>query len=180
MKILKKLSVATVCSLDRKFFRELKSETAVMRIFGVTRGYVTGEGAFGPFLKFVGEFKAIDLGSGEEAIGSAAYLPSPIDALLAVQIDALKQDGKAVSVEFAFDIAAKPSEKAATGYEYVVHSLTETRVSDPLALLSSTVAALPSAVPSLSKVEQPGLALEAPKAADKVDATEKAPKSKKA
>jgi len=135
-KILKKVSVATVCNKPKTFFKTLEKETPIMRIFGMARKYDIGTSTYGDYLKFYGEFQAIDLDSGEISMGAVAFLPSPIDALLKAQIDALSEEGKR-PVEFAFDISVIPDSKTEVGFQYRVSTLEETKVSDPLAALAA-------------------------------------------
>lgn len=146
MKILKKVSIATVCAKPKAFFKTLEGEVPMMRLVGLARRYELGTSLYGEFLKFSGEFSATDLTTGEVSIGATAFLPGPVDALLKLQIDELGNDGK-TPVEFAFDISVVPDEKSEVGFQYRVRTLTESKVSDPLAALAARVGAPKLAAP---------------------------------
>lgn len=138
-KILKKVSIATVCT-NHKGFKTLEAATDVMRIMGLARAFETGTSTYGEYFKFKGEFTAIDLATGETAIGAVAFLPSPVDALLASTIRELGEGGK--PVEFGFDIRVIPDETE-VGYHYEVKTLIESKPSNPMAALMATLSAVP-------------------------------------
>lgn len=138
-KILKKVSIATVCAAH-KGFKTLEAATDVMRIMGLARAFEVGTSTYGEFFKFKGEFTAIDLQTQETAIGAVAFLPAPVDALLASTIRELGEGGK--PVEFGFDIRVIPDDTE-VGYHYEVKTLIESKPSNPMAALMNQLAAVP-------------------------------------
>lgn len=157
--ILKKLSIKTAVADSN--FKKLTEVTPVLRIVGLGRNFSVGEHPqYGPFYKFMGEFVATDLRTGEVGVASVAYLPSPVDEMLKTAIEA----GEGKSVEFAFDISVKPREDLAIGYEYLVATLIESKPTNPLAALLDSLPA-PSvkqqALPLDGEAEVPGSAGEA-------------------
>ena len=129
MKLVNKISIKTVYG---KVAREDAKGQDLMRVMGVVRGVTTGESNYGPWAKFKGEFKAINLSTGEEVHSGACLLPP-------MASDMLQGAFTGDPVEFAFDIGIKPNETA-IGYEYTVTPLI-TQESDPLANLAARLPA---------------------------------------
>lgn len=155
MRILKKISVATAVSLPKSFFKELKTETPIMRLFGLVRGYEIGNSQYGAFFKFKGEFHAIDLDTGEESVSSVAFLPSPVDELLSQQVDTIKESGdKNAAVEFGFDISVTPDENSTVGFQYRINNLGETRLSDPMQAVAERMRAVALPAPKKTPIER--------------------------
>jgi len=154
-KILKKVSVKTVCNKPKSFFKELKEETPMMRIVGLARKYDIGTSQYGEYLKFIGEFHATDLSTGEQSVGAVAFLPQPVDGMLKESIDSMSEGGKK-PVEFAFDIFVIPDPATEVGFQYRVAALTETKTSDPLAELLNKYSNVPMlAAPKNGEAETP-------------------------
>lgn len=156
MKILKKVSVSTVLNLKSKGIRELCSsgEVAIMRIMGIVNKAEADEGDNGTFIRFRGEFNAVNLVTGEDCMSTVAFLPSPIDELLHQQIVKSTDENGNAAIQFAFEITVKESEKSTTGYEYDVNSLLETKVSDPLQALKASLAPVRISKPQEKPAEE--------------------------
>lgn len=137
MALIKKLSVKTVVGNVKKMVAsdEIKEPTAIMRIFGVATRAQVGEGDNGPWVAFIGQFKAINLLDGTEYTSGKAFLPDVASDLLE---GALAGDG-AQGAEFGFDVLVVPDESSATGYIYQAESLIKPTEDDTLSRLEKTV-----------------------------------------
>ena len=100
----------------------------LMKIVGVTTSATPGQSDLGEFVKFNGQFRAINMVTGETFESTVAILPNFISQQLA---GALTQSEE---VEFGLQIGAKKS-NSVTGYEYTVKPLVEPVVSDKMGAL---------------------------------------------
>lgn len=161
LRIEKKLSVATVSkSVKPKDFKDIPEgkELHVMRIAGIVRAVNTGETKFGPYLEFSGDFRAIDVVSGEEVVGPKMFLPSPLDAVLRNEFLAVAVDQetgeikKGAQVSFAYDISVISDPKSSVGYVYQRRSLMNTEEAQPVRQLLASLPPLtrpePAALPA--------------------------------
>jgi hypothetical protein len=121
-----------VTTVDKKL---RASEHGVMRVIGESRGYKTGNTAFGEFVSFTGQFRATNMETGEVFDGPNLFLPDVATGLMRAQHD--NSDGP---IQFAFDIGVKPADTP-HGYEYTVTPLMAPSESDPLAVLSAKLLA---------------------------------------
>lgn len=123
MKLLSKISVKTVCGN----VKELPNEN-LMRVIGIAKGTFTGTTNFGEYVGFKGQFKAINLATGEEFSSGKLFLPEIAQNLVEGALSETE------SVEFAFDLGKKEADNA-VGYEYTIQPLIEAKENNPLALL---------------------------------------------
>lgn len=180
MKLLKKLSVSSLNNFSKGALKELiKGATApvfVARILGSVRKVEVGTTQFGEFIAFSGEFRGWDI-EGEEAMGVKAFLPSPLDEMLAAQVrDVQSTEGNSnKSVEFGADLFVVPDDTE-VGYKYVIKPLLEAKASDPVAALAATVQPL-----QIAKTEAlPALAAPSEEEQDDLSEAEKVPEGKPA
>lgn len=145
MKLLKKLSVKTVCGDMKKWAREnfLAEDSTletqdVLRVIGIANKLETGEGDNGAWVAFKGSFKCVNLMTGEECRGGKLFLPDVASDLIETALSDENND----SVEFGFDISIMKNEKSAVGYEYSATPLLEAKEADPLAALEQSIPAL--------------------------------------
>lgn len=175
MKILKKMSVSALNNFKKGEMKSMVEGASgpvfVARILGSARKFEVGTTQFGDYIAFSGEFRGWDI-SGEEAMGVKAFLPSPLDEMLAGQIATTQaEEGNAQkSVEFGADLFIVEDDTE-VGYKYLVKPLLETKASDPVAALAAGVAPLQIA----PKTEQLALAVDK---AEEETVTEAKPTSK--
>lgn len=151
MKLLKKATIKDVLGATAiKSFRTMETETPIVRFAGVARAKSIVATPHGESIKFTGVFATTNLLTGEEGRAVTLYLPAPVDALLAEEID--KHPDNA-SVEFAFDITVEPRESSSTGYVYNVKTLIDSRENDPLSGLLGTLPTAQLAAPAPAKAE---------------------------
>ncbi len=137
MALIKKLSVKSVCGNIKKMVAsdEIKEPTPIMRVFGMASRVLTGESDFGPWVAFIGQFKAINLLDGTEYQSGKAFLPDVASDLL----EGAVSSSEAGSVEFGFDILAVPDEESATGYIYQADPLIKPAEDDTLLRLEQNL-----------------------------------------
>lgn len=126
-----KISVKTVFGKVEKPAEKF----AAIRFLGIARRMSTGESQFGPWVKFHGDFQAINLTTGEEFVAKQALFPAVISDDLA----AMLADESVNEASFGFDLYIAPND-APIGYEYSAESLIEQQESNPLALLAQSIA----------------------------------------
>lgn len=116
-----------------------KNYLAVAQVFGIAKKFRPGESDNGPFVRFLGQFKGVNVRSKTEYLAGAAFFPKPIEEALFGAMDPEAPN----DVQFAFEIGVKFAAEAATKYEYVCRSLIKPAENDALALLQrSALAAL--------------------------------------
>lgn len=139
-KIINKLSVKAVFGgkgpiLDKVMGDKTKAHP-IVRFLGIATGMKTGEGDNGPWTGLTGQFKGINLDTGEEFRSGVLFMPNVAQDMV---IGALMGDTKAV--EFGFEVTAQYDEASATSYAFGASPLFESAESDPLKMLESKIAA---------------------------------------
>lgn len=135
----------------------------IMRVAGVVTGKEVGTTNYGPFVRFKGNFAAINK-NGDEFRSPSLILPPPADGLTEAAFDA----GDGTPVELAFDIMAV-HDAGDRGYKFQVQPLMQQTQADPLDTLLATVGqnfALPAPVANTPEAPQGdgGTVAEAPQA----------------
>lgn len=137
--LLKKISVKNVCG-DIKA-PAIGETVEKMVIMGYAKSTEIKKTTFGDSVGFHGDFKAIDVSTGEEFRSGVCYLPDVAENLLSNAMD----DAGGAVVEFGFSVSVigvkgrTPEEP--TKYEYRCKPLTESAENDPLALLENRIKA---------------------------------------
>ncbi len=141
---IRKISVKTVYGeIDLEALLKDKAKTHhVMDVFGVARRTKPGESDNGPFMAFMGEFRAIAAPGAPNGAGAMYRAPKVfLPKFLEEEVAATIGDGETVkSVEFGYRIYAKYDKDAATKYVYMADSLLEPEVSDAMLALESRMA----------------------------------------
>ncbi|MCS6947601.1 MAG: hypothetical protein NZM12_08300 [Steroidobacteraceae bacterium] len=140
VEILKKITVAN-CNAQPTAEEIAKMEKngsvlPLMDVYGIARKFKPGESDKGPYVKFYGDFKAVNLRSKEVFQSSVLIAPQIVEQpLFAV----MSEEG-VNNVQFAFRISAKYDKSAATKYVYRAESLLPPADNDPLVLLEKSLA----------------------------------------
>ena len=116
--------------------------TDLYTIMGIANGVKTGSSMYGEWLALTGQFEASNLETGEVFAAPVAFLPEPLNGLIAAKVRTPGEDGKGVSVKFAVMVGVKPA-KNQFGLEYTVRELVDVKENDPLADLRQALPALP-------------------------------------
>lgn len=161
MKLLKKITAKDVLGpvLDVVKAMKVSTQQECYAVAGIARGYETGMSNYGEWVRFVGDFQAVNYLTGEEMRGAKAHIPDVLkDAILAGigELEGVVQSTPAGNItkytlespiEFAFkvEIARKEdNEDGSVSYEYITSPLTEMAANDGLAHLTKL---LPTAAP---------------------------------
>ncbi len=129
--MLRKLTLKN-CGFDVatiKLALEGKRSVELVKIAGVTTKAQPGQTDKGEYLKLIGEFRAVNLISGEVFEAGVCLLPNFISDRIAGALQVSEQ------VEFALAIGAKVNPGSVTGYEFTCTPLVEAAPSDRLANL---------------------------------------------
>lgn len=127
-------------------YGKANGKTATMPLFaiiGLASDFNAGETALGPYVKLLGQFKAVNAETGEEFRSGAAILPGSANDLVFGALRA-RDPSAGGSVEFAFRVGVQRDETAGVGYKYVVEQVYQQGQADALANLEARLA-LPAA-----------------------------------
>jgi len=100
----------------------------IIRAVGIATKTRHGESDNGLWTAFMGNFKFINLVTGEDFAGGRCFLPEPLQSMVEAQLE------DSNNVQFAFDITVVESESV-TGYEYGAETVVKPSDNDPLELL---------------------------------------------
>jgi len=150
MSLLRKITVRDV--MGKSFMAKLagwlddqKSKKAwLVRIVGVSNLGTPGSTDKGNFIKFVGEFEATNLVTGEVHHSAACILPNFIAEQIYAAIQPKEGDTSRRMATFAFEIGAHFDDSAITHYVFDVKALKAPQMSGLLAELKSGLPALPA------------------------------------
>jgi len=119
----------------------------VMRTYGRVSKMENGQTAFGSFIKFQGEFEAVNLLDESIHRSKTLILPACAETCLLEQIGAAKQDSKELlAVEFGLDITVEYYKNATlkgTEFRWGVRPLNEPSGEDSLSKLGQQFGSLP-------------------------------------
>lgn len=140
--LLKKLTVKGIMGVKvDTHLEEIKKRKSLplCRIIGRADKARPDSSKLGDFVRFYGEFVGVNLMTGERFDSGSAILPGIAESAVFGMLGQLNDKGQAENtVEFAFEIAAKYDETAATKYVYAVTPLLEPKPSDPMKALLDT------------------------------------------
>lgn len=146
---LRKLTLTTM-GFDQATITQLLGDSKAIdlaRIVGQTTDAIPGQTPLGEYLKLKGEFKGINLHTGEIFDSATALLPNFIAEEIAHALKSTEQ------VTFGILVGVKANPKSVTKYEFTVRPLVQAAPSDAMAKLMAQAG-----------FDEP-LALEAPKPA---------------
>lgn len=140
---MRKLTIKSVCGLDREQLLEMvmKDKQKVfplVKIYGVVTRTRPGESDFGDFVRFIGQFRAVDMATGEVKAAPVVILPKFLEDELAGALA-----GGAKDVQFAVQIGVKYDKTAATSYVYMADNLIEPSQNDALTAIEQRMGIAP-------------------------------------
>lgn len=109
----------------------------IMDMFGIAARYKPGESDYGPFTRFIGQFRAINLKTGEMFRAPVCLLPKFLEEDLVAAMT--QKDGELNNAEFGVRLSAKYDKTAATKYVYIADSLIESGQSDAMTALENRI-----------------------------------------
>lgn len=119
----------------------------IMNVYGICDSHSVEETQYGPFVRFKGQFEAVNLLDNTVTRSGTMILPDVAADLLHSAL--ISRQGE--SVQFGFGVGLKASKKSKTGYELTAQPLMKESAADPLAALRNEIlGALPA--PEGSKV----------------------------
>lgn len=133
VEILTKLSVKKVLGK----IENVTEKKILMQVFGVATGVKTGDSNYGPWEALTGQFRAINLETGQIYQSGICFLPQVALNLITHRVKEDSVNG----VEFAFNIGVVPADNKA-GYEYSCEPLIEASENDPLEVLQKKMSNL--------------------------------------
>lgn len=154
--LLRKITIKDVCGHVGELLEEMMKlknargsyETLpLLRVYGIARRFKVGETDKGEFVKFIGQFAAVNLRTKKEFQSGQCILPM----FVGEQIHAAMQGASGEEMnesQWAFEIGAHFDSTAVTKYVYDIRPLKEPGQSDALALLRQSVDARALAAPS--------------------------------
>lgn len=128
MEMLRKLTIRT-CGFDVatvKMALGTEQSVSLLRIAGIAQEGQPGQTDKGEYLKLKGEFRAVNMVTGEIFEAATAILPSFVTDRIATAL-------KAGPVEFALEVGVKADPTSVTGYQYTAAPLVDAKPSDRLA-----------------------------------------------
>lgn len=108
-------------------------KTDLCSIAGVARRCESVNTTFGESIRFIGDFIAVNLQTGEVFRANRAFFPKVVEGELE---SAVRGNG---NVEFAFKISIIPDADSATGYVYHAEPVQKVRESDQVAALAEKI-----------------------------------------
>lgn len=136
----RKITVATVAGGYEKWFDKLVQSASksleLMSVYGFANGAKVGASEYGEFIKLLGNFRAVNLDTGEIINAPVVILPTYIGEALKAALDNPDRTGP---VQFAFKIIAKYDVTSVTKYVYVIHDLMPPQQNDPLSTLGQAI-----------------------------------------
>lgn len=131
-------SAEMVAKLEKAYDKDKKSaKIDVLDVFGIARKAKPGTTSFGDYLRFAGQFKAVNLQTKEQFQSGAIILPR----FLEEQLFSVMGADAVNDVQFAFriSIAYDADTRNARHYQYTAQPLLKPSENDPLSMLEKTV-----------------------------------------
>lgn len=140
-KITSKIVMGGKVDLEKLFeYGKAHGKDAVMPLYGVigiASGYTPGQTDLGPFVKLIGQFKAVNTATGDEFRSGAAILPGAASDLIYGTLKGLEASGGAV--EFALRVGVKRDDSSPVSYVFVIEQLYQPQAQDALGNLERSL-----------------------------------------
>lgn len=121
----------------------------LLSIIGIASAFKVGQTDKGEYVRFLGQFKAINANDKTEYVSGACILPGSAPDLIYGAL-AGAGEGEKRAVEFAFNIGARYDASAVTKYVYTVEQVIQADETDPLLQLERRLSAPALAAPEAS------------------------------
>lgn len=157
-KLVKKITMKT-CGAQPNIeelieFKKANGATAVMPlldVIGIASDFKPGTSDLGPYVKLLGQFKAVNR-DGEIFTSGAAILPGSGNDLVYGALKALEgQGGGSVSFKFRIGVRYVQDARGGVPYQYEIEQVYQPEVSDPLKALEVQLGGAPAALPAPAK-----------------------------
>lgn len=117
---------------------EVSPELALYTVFGTAEKTDGGESQYGAYTEFIGNFEAVRESDGKRYRSTRLFLQQPAEGLLVSALGNAKIRDPSASVNFAFKVGRRTSQKwvdtgQGNSYEYTVDSIINVVKHDPLA-----------------------------------------------
>jgi hypothetical protein len=145
-------SVAGKISLEKLIAHNTANPGSVMPLYGViglAADFVAGQSEHGPYVRLLGQFKAINVETGEEFRSGACILPGAASDLVFGALRGLGEGGG--SIEFALRVGVKRDETSAVGYVFVIEQVYEPTKQDAIGALESRLS-LPTPASNVQQI----------------------------
>lgn len=127
--LIRQITVKTIKAQPPK--DSITEPTVIATLYGRCTEKKVGTSDFGDFIRFKGEFEAVNADSGESYRSGNMIVPGVLESLLDSSITVDENN----AVDFAVEIWVEPSERSNTGYTYNIKPLIEPEESDVLTSL---------------------------------------------
>ncbi len=152
---LRRITVKTVCETPggdikgdmlEKVMKDKTKTHPVMRVWGVATRLKPGASDLGPFVRFLGGFRALNIETGELFRAPVVLLPKFLEDQLA---GAMGSGENVKPAEFAIEIGVRYDKTSATSYVYTGEEMVATSESDQMLQLEARIRAdNPKALPA--------------------------------
>lgn len=133
----------------------------IYTVFGTASGTETGQTSYGDWTGFTGTFEAVRTEDGARFRSNRLILQEPAQSLLINALAEVKKRDSSGSVNFAFEVGIRTSQRwvdtnEGNSYEYTIKSIFNVQRHDPLAhMRNSLKAILPSPKPKALTHDKP-------------------------
>jgi len=152
MQQLRKLSIKAVCG-EQDLQRILtEKKIALCDIFGIANRTKIVESDYGNAIRFIGQFRAVNLETGELFTSTRLYLPSMLEEeLSSAMAQAAKNQDTQVNAEFGVRVFVLYDKSLATKYYYDVENIIAPQKTDAIEDLMARVWENRKALPAPGK-----------------------------
>jgi hypothetical protein len=142
LQVSRKLTVKGIVGSPAGLVTAEKPRLLIARIYGTVQGAKPDESQYGEYVRFTGNFRGVNLLTGEASSSPSCILPETAEQLV---FNAFNQLDKGSELNFAFDFALEhdADPRNARGYKYVTVTLLAEE-SDTLRAIAGLLPAIPS------------------------------------
>lgn len=127
--LIRQITVKTIKAQPKP--HSIEEDALIATLYGRCTEKKVGTSDYGDFIRFKGEFEAVNAESGETFRAGNMIVPGVLEGLLDSAITADENN----AVDFAVEVWVEPSDRGNTGYTYSIKPLIQPEESDALAQL---------------------------------------------